>query len=130
MNFLAWNTGTKHIGPQLIFEIVVQKEGIVSDFSPSREISRRSQMLTSTLLGEHEILARVIIRIILKATGVNLCQSDPLIFYLWVDWLLRPPGRESSSQDFSKENSQFLFFLIPFLKFPAYHIPSAGVFFL
>ena len=76
MNILAWNTSTDYVGLQLTFEMVAQREGIVSDFPSPEEISRSNQMLVAKLLGEHEILARCVSGIILTASCVKLHPPD------------------------------------------------------
>lgn len=60
----------------VLFEMLVQREEMVSDIPPPEEISRRCQMLISRLLREHEILARFMTKIFLMVSGVQLCQSD------------------------------------------------------
>lgn len=94
--------------------MVVGREGRVSDFSPSEEVSRRSQILTSMLLGEHDVLARSITRIHIMASDVKLCQFEASLPTFWVNWIHKPAGQGIFS-GLNKENSQVLY--SPFIFF-------------
>lgn len=72
-------------------------------------------MLTSKVLGEHEIPARVITKIILLTSGVKPRQSDALMFSLWVDWLLRPAGQRILSLRLQGKKLSISLFLNPIL---------------